>query len=184
MKLATTISGTAIAIVIASIMLADDKPESGNAVNGVKGVKQDAVQSVKNEEPPTVAPTAAEVNTVKGVKAPGKEATPNPPTEDVKGIEAVTTNKVQAVPPPPAGAVSTIQAVKGVQGIVAPKQLNLEAALLVKEEGTGTPPPGNPTAGAAAALLSAPPGLTPGPAPNGDGRADFQEFEKLTTPGS
>lgn len=191
-------------VLIAGMLLADEKPASGDAVNGVKGVKKDAIQSVKKEEPPTVVPTVITtptgaskvdgVNTVIGVKTPGREATPNPPTEEgkapqgfeqIEGIEAVATNRVQAVPPPPAGAVSTIQAVKGVQGIVAPKQLNLEAALLIKEDGKGAPAPtgkGNPAA--AAALLSAPAGLTPGPAPNGDGRADFQEFEKLTTPGS
>ena len=39
---------------------------------------------------------------------------------------------VESVPPPPVGAVSTIRAVQGVQGIIAPKQLNLEAALLIQ----------------------------------------------------
>ena len=107
----------------------------------------------------------------------------------VEGIKATPPNAVQSVPPPPVGAVSTIRAVQGVQGIIAPKQLNLEAALLIKEDGKGTPA-GNGAEGgkgkaAAAALLSGPRGIAPAPpAPDGDGRAGFQEFEKLTAPGS
>ena len=50
----------------------------------------------------------------------------------IEGIKATPPNAVQPIPPPPAGAVSTIRAVQGVQGIIAPKQLNLEAALLIK----------------------------------------------------
>ena len=119
------------------------------------------------------------IDTINGVKAPGHAA-------------------VQPMPPPPAGsatnvgggevgAVSSIRAVKGVQGIIPPKQLNLEAALLIKEGG-GTPAvleKGGKGKAAAAALLTAPAGLAPAkPVPNGDGRAVFQEFEEGTTPGS
>ena len=158
------------AILAANLANGDEKPASANSVNGVKGVKQEAVESVKKVEPPTIDPAAA--TTPQGVNR-------------VEGIKAVAPNAVQPVPPPPAGFVSTIQAVKGVQGIIAPKQLNLEAALLIKEGGEGTPAGTGKGASAAAALLSGPPGLTPGPPiPNGDGRAAFQEFEKLTAPGS
>ena len=157
------------------------------SIDGVRGVKQDAVESIKKVEPGTVNPAAVTtaagvnkvdgVNTVNGVKAPGHEA-------------------VQPVPPTPAGsaapvgAVSNIRAVQGVQGILPPKQQNLEAALMMKEGGGGTPAGGGAEHGgkgkaAAAALLGAPPEKAPvKTGPLQDGRGGFQEFEKLTTPGS
>jgi hypothetical protein len=76
--------------------------------------------------------------------------------------------------------VNSIRAVKGVQGIVVPKQRNLEAALLI-EAGSG---PSGPAAAAAAAGLFGPPGVAPGAPSKEDGRVDFQEFEKQDTPGS
>ena len=111
--------------------------------------------------------------------------------QKVDGIQAPATNAVKGVPPPPAAAISSIRAVQGVQGIVAPKQLNLEAALLMKEGGQATPAGGGAEGGqgkataAAAALLNGPKGPAPTlPAPAGDGRAALQEFEKLDKPGS
>lgn len=193
MKFTKSITGTAVALLIVFAVMADDKKP---VVNEVKGVKQEAIESIEKKDPPWVNPAAAPtpkgvdkvdgVNTVKGVKTPGKAA-PTPKVtpkakgvNQVEGIEAVATNQVKAIPPPPSGAISTIQAVKGVQGIVAPKQQNLEAALLIKEDTQG-----NPTGTAAAAALLGAPGPGPGPpAPGGDGREDFQQFEKLTTPGS
>lgn len=172
---------------------ADEKPAAPAEINGVQGVKQEAVPSVRKVEPPTANAAAVNqaqgttkvngVNTVNGVKADGREAVqpvaPVPPPPPPP-------------PPPPAGsatqaggglvgAVSSIRAVQGVQGINVPKQQNLEAALLVKGA------PGAPTAkgqGAAAALFKGPPGGPPKNAPGKDGRAGFQEFEKLNTPGS
>ena len=110
--------------------------------------------------------------------------------QKVDGIQSPATNAVKGVPPPPAAAISTIRAVQGVQGIVAPKRLNLEAALLMKEGGQATPAGGGAEGGqgkaaAAAALLNGPKGRTPTPpAEAGDGRAALQEFEKLDKPGS
>ncbi len=211
----------AMVMITSSLLQAQEKPAT--AINGVKGVKQEAVQSVKKIEPPAVTPPPAAitpppasitppppnnaqtvnkvdgVNTIQGIKAPGAEAPPPPPpaaaantmegVNKVEGIKATPPNTVQGVPPPPVGAVSTIRAVQGVQGIIAPKQLNLEAALLIKEDGKGTPAgtgaEGGKGKAAAAALLSGPRGIAPAvPAPDGDGRAGFQEFEKLTAPGS
>ena len=193
------ILGTLVAIATAG------DPPATSAINGVKGVKQEAVESVRKIEPPTVnpitQPAASAVNKVEGVNTvtvPGQAPAAAPPlpasagntaqgVTKVEGIKAVPPNAVQAVAPPPAaGAVSSIRALRGVQGIIAPKQLNLEAALQLKEDGT-KPPPGVGEGGkaAAAALLSGPPGLVPAPpTPNGDGREGFQEFEKLTAPGS
>jgi hypothetical protein len=76
-----------------------------------------------------------------------------------------------------------------VQGIIAPKQLNLEAALLIKDDAKGTPAGGGAEGGkgkaAAAALLNGPPGPAPTlPTTTGDSRAALQEFEKLDKPGS
>ncbi len=205
----------AMALLAASLLQAQEKPAA--AINGVKGVKQEAGESVKKIEPPAVTlppasitpppPNTAQtvnkvdgVNTIQGVKALGQDAPPPPPpaaagnavegVNKVEGIKATPPNAVQGVPPPPpAGTVSTIRAVQGVQGIIAPKQLNLEAALLMKEDGKGTPAGGGAEGGkgkaAAAALLSGPRGIVPAaPLPDGDGRAGFQEFEKLTAPGS
>jgi hypothetical protein len=176
-------------------------PSSGGsnaAIDGVKGVKQEAVSSVKNEAPPTVVPitpppppppdTPTAVNKVDGV-------------DTINGVKTKGREAVQPVPPPPptgsatevgggaVGAVSSIRAVKGVQGIIPPKQLNLEAALLIKQDGANTPAgtgaEGGKGKAAAAALLTAPGGrVPPRPQPNADGRAALQEFEKLNTPGS
>ncbi len=179
---------------------------SADAINGVKGVKQEAVQSIKKIAPPTVVPVtpppptgvtqpvpppppaAQAMNKVEGVKPPP----PPPPPQAVNkvdGIQATPPNTVKGVPPPPAAAISTIRAVQGVQGIIAPKQLNLEAALVLKEDAKGTPATPGAEGGkgkaAAAALLNGPKGLVPAPpVPNGDGRGALQEFEKLDKPGS
>jgi hypothetical protein len=122
------------------------------------------------------------VNKVDGVQAKGREAVqPVPPPPPVGSATQVQANAV--------GAVSSIRAVKGVQGIIPPKQLNLEAALLIKQDantpaGTGAEQGGKGKA-AAAALLTAPGARVPAkPQPGVDGRAALQEFEKQTTPGS
>lgn len=174
---------------LASILLgasnthADEKPATAAEINGVKGVKQEAVQSIKKVESPTA--NAAPVNKAEGVKKVDGINT-------INGVKAEAPHAAQPIPPKPAGsatnvaggsvgAVSSIRAVKGVQGIDAPKQRNLEAALLIKEGG------GVPTGkgkAAAAALFNGPPGAPVKPVPGADGRAGFQEFEKLTTPGS
>jgi len=185
------------ALLPAGGLMAQEQP-SPAAVNGVQGVKQQAVQSVKNAAPPTVVPVTPPPPT--GVTQPvpppppaGVMPPPPPATQSVNqvdGVQAAATNAVKGVPPPPATAVSSIRAVKGVQGIVAPKRLNLEAALLMKEGGNATPAGGGAEGGqgkaaAAAALLNGPKGLAPAPpAPAGDSRAALQEFEKLDKPGS
>lgn len=166
---------------VSGIAMAQEKP-SADAINGVKGVKQEAVTSIKKIEPPTVVPVTPPPPT--GVTQPVPPPPPSPTATPVNQV-----NGVKAVPPPPAGAISTIRAVQGVQGIIAPRQLNLEAALLIKEDAKGTPAGGGAEGGkgkaAAAALLNGPKGLIPAaPIPNGDGRAGFQEFEKLDKPGS
>jgi hypothetical protein len=188
----------------ASISFAQEKAAPApNTIDGVKGVKQEAVSSVKNLAPPTVVPVAPP-------PPPTATATPPPTTQGVNKVDGVNTidgvkatgrEAVQPVPPPPpvgtatkvdagaVGAVSSIRAVKGVQGIVPPKQQNLEAALLIKQDGTGTPAGSGAEGGkgkaAAAALLTAPGGRVPvKPQPGADGRAALQEFEKLNTPGS
>ena len=172
-----TINALAAAMMlVAGIAMAQEKP-AADAINGVKGVKQKAVTSIKKIAPPTVVPVTP----------------PPPPSEQgvnkVDGIQATPPNTVKGVPPAPAAATSTIRAVQGVQGIIAPKQLNLEAALLSKEDAKGTPAGGGAEGGkgkaAAAALLNRPLGLVPAArVSNGDGRAGFQEFEKLDKPGS
>jgi hypothetical protein len=187
---------------VACVVHAQEKP-SADAINGVKGVKQEAVQSIKKIAPPTVVPVTPPPPTgvtqpvppppPTGVTQPAPAPPPPPPAmqgvNKVDGIQATPPNTVKGVPPPPAAAISNIRAVQGVQGIIAPKQLNLEAALLIKEDAKGTPAGGGAEGGkgkaAAAALLNGPPGLLPAaPIPNGDGRAGFQEFEKLDKPGS
>ncbi len=195
-----------LSLLITCLVHAQQSP-SADAINGVKGVKQEAVQSIKKIAPPTVVPVtpppptgvtqpvppppppaAQAMNKVEGVTPPP----PPPPPQAVNkvdGIQVTPPNTVKGVPPPPAAAISTIRAVQGVQGIIAPKQLNLEAALVLKEDAKGTPATPGAEGGkgkaAAAALLNGPKGLVPGPpVPNGDGRGALQEFEKLDKPGS
>jgi hypothetical protein len=195
-----------LSLLVTCLVHAQQSP-SADAINGVKGVKQEAVQSIKKIAPPTVVPVtpppptgviqpvppppppaAQAMNKVEGVKPPP----PPPPPQAVNkvdGIQATPPNTVKGVPPPPAAAISTIRAVQGVQGIIAPKQLNLEAALVLKEDAKGTPATPGAEGGkgkaAAAALLNGPKGIVPAPpVPNGDGRGALQEFEKLDKPGS
>ena len=195
-----------LSLLITCLVHAQQSP-SADAINGVKGVKQEAVQSIKKIAPPTVVPVtpppptgvtqpvppppppaAQAMNKVEGVTPPP----PPPPPQAVNkvdGIQVTPPNTVKGVPPPPAAAISTIRAVQGVQGIIAPKQLNLEAALVLKEDAKGTPATPGAEGGkgkaAAAALLNGPKGLVPAPPlPNGDGRGALQEFEKLDKPGS
>jgi len=184
-----------LVLMFASMLNAQEK---ANAINGVQGVKQEAVTSIKKIVPPTVVPVTPPPPTgvtqpvppppPKGVTQP----TPPPATKAVNkvdGVKATPPNAVKGVPPPPAAAISTVRAVKGVQGIVAPKQLNLEAALLIKEQAKGTPATNGAEGGkgkaAAAALLNGPPGPAPAPpTTTKDGRGALQEFEKLNKPGS
>ena len=193
-----------LSLLITCLVHAQQSP-SADAINGVKGVKQEAVQSIKKIAPPTVVPVtppppmgvtqpvppppaAQAMNKVEGVKPPPPPPPPPQAVNKVDGIQATPPNTVKGVPPPPAAAISTIRAVQGVQGIIAPKQLNLEAALVLKEDAKGTPATPGAEGGkgkAAAALLNGPKGLVPAPpVPNGDGRAGLQEFEKLDKPGS
>jgi hypothetical protein len=194
-----------LSLLITCLVHAQQSP-SADAISGVKGAKQEAVQSIKKIAPPTVVPVtpppptgvtqpvpppppaAQAMNKVEGVKPPP----PPPPPQAVNkvdGIQATPPNTVKGVPPPPAAAISTIRAVQGVQGIIAPRQLNLEAALVLKEDAKGTPATPGAEGGkgkaAAAALLNGPKGLVPAPpVPNGDARGALQEFEKLDKPGS
>ncbi len=239
MKNRSTRWGFATWLWLGWIAVAQEARPTGAAVEGIKGVKEDAVAKIRNAETGTAegtkltAPGVNKVNaidTISGVKADGRAVlppvnpVPPPPvagsassvptgsatgtTTDAKGVNKIdgvdTINGVKAdgrtvlppvnaVPPPPvAGSVTnaaggtvgsggTIRAVNGVAGINAAKLQNLEAALKLKHEGTGAPAGGK--AKAAAALLGdGPPGPKPGP--KTDGRAGFQEFDKLPDTGS
>jgi hypothetical protein len=143
------------------------------AVQGIKGVKQDAVEKVKNVESgiTTAAKNAAQaVNKIGGV-------------ETINGVKAdghTTAAPVQPVVTPVITGAGRIQAVNGVTGINTAKLQNLEAALQLKHGETGPP---NGKGRAAAAGLFGPPNGKPGPKKE-DGRAGFQEFEKLQNAGS
>lgn len=171
------------------------RAQQSSAIEGIKGVKQEAVQSVKNVQTGTTQPAPAEihtqgvkkvdgVNTITGLKVPGQTPVAPPPP-----------------PPPPAGSAvpagvgtvgtaATIRAVKGVTGIQALKRENLETALQIKTGGGGTPTgtgaeKGGKGKAAAAALLGGKletPPLQPGP--KEDGRAKLQEVKKLLETGS
>ncbi len=88
---------------------------SADAINGVKGVKQEAVTSIKKIAPPTVVPVTPPPPT--GVTQPVPPPPPPPPIAQamnkVDGIQATPPNTVKGVPPPPAAAISTIRAVQG-----------------------------------------------------------------------
>ncbi len=189
----------ALALLLTAASAIAQDPPAADAINGVSGVKQEAVESVKKIAPPTVVPVTPPPPTGVAQPVPPPPPTgvaqpppPPPPTQglnQVNGIQAAPPNTVKGVPPPPAAAISSIRAVPGVQGIIAPKQLNLEAALLIKDDAKGTPAGGGAEGGkgkaAAAALLNGPPGPAPTlPTTTGDSRAALQEFEKLDKPGS
>ncbi|MEZ0385523.1 MAG: hypothetical protein ACAI34_00550 [Verrucomicrobium sp.] len=182
-------------------------------VQGIQGVKQEAVANIKNVEPGVVTGAQHDpqgVNKINGVNAKGQAVTvpltlpppPPPPSTAATPPPPPPASTTTAVPPPPIvsaggtaapagggaiGSTASIQAVKGVSGISSPKLQNLEAALLIKN-GADTPAGSGAEKGgkgraAAAGLLSAPLGK-PAQAPKEDGRAGFQEFEKLQNTGS
>ncbi len=200
-----------LALIFMGSSLAQQKPTTTAAIDGVKGVKQEAVADVKNVTPPAATPVATPPpQGVKQAAPPTAAAATTDATQGMNKVDGVNTidgvktagrDEVQPLPSKPAGsaanvgggavgAVSSIRAVQGVQGIIAPKQLNLEAALMIKRDGGGTPVGSGAEKGgngkaAAAALLKVPGSRTPvKPVPGADGRAALQEFEKLTTPGS
>lgn len=174
---------------------AQEKRPPTAAVQGIKGVKEDAVARVKAIETDARAVPQGSargvnkvdgINTINGVKADGRTVIlPPPPTK--------TTPPPRPPPPPVAvkgtavnvgsgtvGNLGSIRAIRGVAGISTPKLQNLEAALLIKQDGGGTPAGGGAEKGgkgkaAAAALLGAP-GPAPKPGPKADGRESFQEF--------
>jgi len=216
-------------------LAAEEPPPAPAAVQGIKGVKEDAVSTVKHVETGNAAPsggvtTGAKndaqavnkvngVQTINGVKEDGRTivpptAPPPPPTAvpppPPHGVEPPPPTAVQpppphgVQPPPPptvhqagsivapaggsVGTAATIQSVKGVTGLNTAKVQNLEAALNLKHAaetpaGTGAEKGGKGKA-AAAGLLAAPLERPDPKAPKQDGRAGFQEFEKLQVNGS
>jgi hypothetical protein len=183
---------TGVAALLPALSLAAAHGQQpGSAVSGVSGVKQDAVARIKPLEartsPPPIGSSAQGVNkvdginTIDGVKAAG-QAAPLPPPPPVASATAAGGGSV--------GSAGSIRAISGVSGINSVKLQNLEAALIMKEGGTGTPTGtgserGGKGKAAAAALLSAPlEKLAPKTGPKEDGRAGFQEFEKLQNRGS
>src|SRR3954462_10374905 len=104
------------------------------AIEGVKGVQQDAAASVK-EPPPPQTKAAATIHDAKGVKR----------VEGLDKVEGVKPppQKATAPPPPPppkataapAASASTVRPVPGITGIEALKRQNLETALQIKVGG-------------------------------------------------
>ena len=156
---------------LGGLVVAQEKRPPTAAVEGIKGVKEDAVAKVKNVEPGIATGTKSSaqgvnkidgIDTINGVKADGRTAVV----------------PVHPVVQPVISGAGSIQAVNGVTGINAAKLQNLEAALQIKHGETGPPGKGR----AAAAALGGAPGKPT--KPKEDGRAGFQEFEKLQNSGS
>lgn len=185
---------------LGSLALAQEqRPPAPAAVSGIKGVKEEAgpgirtIKTGKEAVPPNTAQGVNKVdgvNTVNGVKADGRTVVLPPPPVPKPVAPPPPPPTARPVPPPIVGtavnvAVGTVgtgavRPVTGVTGINAAKLQNLEAALAIKGGGPEKGPKGK---AAAAALLGAP-GPGPKAGPKTDGRAGFQEFEKLITPGS
>jgi hypothetical protein len=182
---------------------AQEKRPATAAVEGIKGVKEDAVAKVKHVETGNAAASGGVVTgtksnaqgvnkidgveTIDGVKADGRTAVP-PVSSVVPPIAPAGGNAVPAGGGT-VGSGGTIHSVHGVSGINTARLRNLEAALLMKQGGGGTPAGSGAEKGgkgksAAAALLGAPLGKPEPKAPKEDGRAGFQEFEKLQNSGS
>ncbi len=185
-------------------------PETGNAAssggvttgtkNTAQGVKEDAVAKIKNPETGNATPTggvptgtqnAAQgvnkidgIDTIYGVKADGRTAVlpPPPPPPPPPAAPPIVPIKGTAVNVGggTVGASGSIRSITGVAGLNTVKLQNLEAALQLKNA-EAKPEPGG-TAAAAALLGPGPAGPKPGP--KADGRAIFQEFQKLPNTGS
>ncbi len=179
---------------LAGLAVAQEQRTPTAAVSNIKGVKEEAVAKVKPIEPAVATPpknTAQGVNkivgidTINGVKADGRAPVlPPPPVQPpppppkappVVGVKGTAVNVGGGT----VGAGGSIRAVNGVAGINAAKLQNLEVALQIKQNPT---PEGPGKAKAAAALIGPGPGTKTGP--KADGRAVFQEFEKLPDKGS
>lgn len=182
---------------------AKNDAQAVNKVNGVEtinGVKADG-RAVVPPPPPTNVPPPP---------PPPPQAITSGAKHDAQAVDKVTgvettppTSVAPPPPPPPAvhqagtaapvgggavGNAAKIQSVKGVTGLNTAKIQNLEAALQLKQggetpAGTGQEKGGKGKA-AAAALLGAPLEKPNPKAPKEDGRAGFQEFEKLQNLGS
>ena len=159
---------------LAAAACAQEKaPLAPAAVEGVKGVKQEAVQQVKNVESgiTTGAKNATQaVNKIDGVQT----------INGVKTEGQTGTVPIKPVVQPVITGAGTVQAVHGVTGINAAKLQNLEAALQLKHAEVGAPDGKGRAAAAGLGLPNGKPGLKP----KEDGRAGFQEFEKLQNAGS
>jgi hypothetical protein len=167
------------------------------SVNQVQGVKTDGRNAVQATPPPP--PNGAPPPPPSATPPPPAGATPPPPT----AVGGVAPDASAPPPPPPptappivpaggttvpagggsVGTAANIRAVQGVGGINTAKLQNLEAALQLKKDGADAPR-GHAGKGraAAAGLLSAP--LEKQTNTPEDGRAGFQEFEKLQGTGS
>ena len=159
-----------------------NKVDGVNTINGVKADGRAVIPPVQPVVPPPVAGTAAKVETgtATGTATTAKGVNKVDGVNTINGVKAeghVAVPPVQHVPPPP---VAAVQAVQGVAGINTAKLKNLEAALKLKHDAGGAPT--DKGKAAAAALGGAGPGVKPGP--KQDGRAGFQEFQKLQTNGS
>ena len=172
MKNRTALRAIHVWLCLGGLVVAEEKPPATAAVAGVKGVKEDAVAKVKNVESGVATGTKSSaqgvnkidgIDTINGVKADGRTAVV----------------PVHPVVQPVISGAGSIQAVNGVTGINAAKLQNLEAALKIKDEAG----PHDGKGKAAAAALGGPPGKL-GPKRKEDGRAGFQEFEKLQNTGS
>jgi hypothetical protein len=164
---------TLIAVLMAPLAGFSQQPAlPGPAIQGIQGPGRGTVKSIDKVDPVAVKsaanPTAEQVKKVEGI-------------EPLKGVKVPAPSQVKGVQPPSSTqSVSAIRAVKGVTGIVVPKQRNLEAALLIKES---TKAPERKNSAAAAALLTAPK-KEPQTQKQEDGRAAFQVFAEKNTTGS
>ncbi|MEA3210845.1 MAG: hypothetical protein QOE70_3902 [Chthoniobacter sp.] len=179
---------------LGGLVVAQEKSAPAAPVEGIKGVREDAVETVKHVETGNSATNTAQgvnkingVETINGVKEDGRTVVPptNPPPPPPPIVSAGGT----AIPAGggSVGSAANIRAIKGVSGINSAKLQNLEKALILKQGGGGTPTGAGAEKGgkgksAAAALLASP--LEKKPGPKEDGRAGFQEFEKLQNNGS
>ncbi len=189
---------SAALLCLGGLAIAQEKSQPPTAaVSAIKGVKEEAVAKVKPIEPTVTPPpkNAAQgvnkidgIDTINGVKADGRAPVlppppvrppppppPPPKAPPVVGVKGTAVNVGGGT----VGAGGSIRAVNGVAGINAAKLQNLEVALQIKQNPT---PEGPGKAKAAAALLGPGPGTKTGP--KADGRAGFQEFEKLPNKGS
>ena len=199
-----------VSLYLGGLVLAEEKPPATAAVEGIKGVKEDAVAKVKHVEPGVATGTKSSAQGVKGVKEEAVEQVKNVATgsaaasggvvagtkssaqgvdkidgiDTIDGVKADGRAAILPVPVKPGvqAVISGTGSIRAVTGVTGINAAKLQnlEAALQLKQDGGGAPTGKGKAAAAALGGS----LEKPIKPKEDGRDGFQEFEKLQNSGS